>query len=191
MLFEIDFKNQEETKHKGMHNLSGVFLQEENQHEIDGIKFYCFSVIYPKKSRFYYVDNEEEYFNWLKQIRKAIGYANLTDIYDVKVYFMLNKEKLGNGKFGLVRLGIHKGTGRKVAIKIMSKKDMNNQDLELVKTEIEILKISQHPYIIRLYDIFENADFIYISKCMSHSSYGTLWWRRSIFIYRKERVSYA
>jgi|LauGreDrversion4_2_1035121.scaffolds.fasta_scaffold22969_7 hypothetical protein len=191
MFCEIDFKNQEETKHKGMHNLSGVFLQEENQHEIDGIKFYCFSVIYPKKSRFYYVDNEEEYFDWLKQIRKAIGYANLTDIYDVKVYFMLNKEKLGNGKFGLVRLGIHKATGRKVAIKIMSKKDMNNQDLELVKTEIEILKISQHPYIIRLYDIFENADFIYISKYVNHCSYGTLWWRRSIFIYRKERVSYA
>ena len=71
---------------------------------------------------------------------------------------------MGNGKFGLVRLGIHKATGRKVAIKIMSKKDMNNQDLELVKTEIEILKICQHPYIIRLYDIFENADFIYISK---------------------------
>ena len=45
----------------------------------------------------------------------------------------------------------------------MSKKDMNNQDLELVKTEIEILKIAQHPYIVRLYDIFENADFIYIS----------------------------
>ena len=64
----------------------------------------------------------------------------------------------------MVRLGIHKGTGRKVAIKIMSKKDMNNQDLELVKTEIEILKISQHPFIIRLYDIFENADFIYISN---------------------------
>jgi hypothetical protein len=191
MFCEIDFKNQEETKHKGMHNLSGVFLQEENQHEIDGIKFYCFSVIYPKKSRFYYVDNEQDYSNWLKQIRKAIGYANLTDIYDVKVYFNLKKEKLGNGKFGLVRLGIHKATGRKVAIKIMSKKDMNNQDLELVKTEIEILKISQHPYIIRLYDIFENADFIYISTNVSNFSYGTLWRRRSIFIYRKERVSDA
>ena len=88
---------------------------------------------------------------------------------------------MGNGKFGLVRLGIHKATGRKVAIKIMSKKDMNNQDLELVKTEIEILKICQHPYIIRLYDIFENAEFIYISKVlniilivMEHCSGGDL-----------------
>jgi len=44
----------------------------------------------------------------------------------------------------------------------MSKKDMTNQDLELVRTEIEILKICQHPNIIRIYDVFENVDFIYI-----------------------------
>jgi serine/threonine protein kinase len=63
-----------------------------------------------------------------------------------------------------VRLGYHKVSGRKVAVKIMSKKDMTLQDLELVKTEIEILKICQHPNIITLYDVFENLDFIYISN---------------------------
>jgi calcium-dependent protein kinase len=46
----------------------------------------------------------------------------------------------------------------------MCKKDMSSNDLELVKTEIEILKIGQHPNIIRLYDIFENAEYIYLSK---------------------------
>jgi len=46
----------------------------------------------------------------------------------------------------------------------MSKKEMTNADLELVKTEIDILKVCQHPNIIRLYDVFENVDFIYISK---------------------------
>ncbi len=64
----------------------------------------------------------------------------------------------------MVRLGIHKESSRKVAVKIMNKKDMTIQDLELVKTEIEILKVCQHPNIIRLYDVFENVDFIYISK---------------------------
>jgi len=44
----------------------------------------------------------------------------------------------------------------------MSKKDMTNQDLELVRTEIEILKICQHPNIIQLYDVFENLDYFYI-----------------------------
>jgi len=41
---------------------------------------------------------------------------------------------------------------------------MKSIDKELVQTEIEILKICQHPNIIRLYDIFENLDFIYIGK---------------------------
>jgi serine/threonine protein kinase len=96
----------------------------------------------------------------------------LNDIYEVR-------EKLGNGKFGLVRLGIHKQTGRKVAIKIMTKKDMDNKDLELVKTEIDILKICQHPNIIKLYDVFENVDYIYISNrllnlVMEHCSGGDL-----------------
>jgi serine/threonine protein kinase len=45
----------------------------------------------------------------------------------------------------------------------MNKKDMTNQDLELVRSEIEILKICQQPNIVRLYDVFENIDYIYIS----------------------------
>ena len=164
-----------------MHNLSGVHLQEENETKIDDIKFYCFSVVYPKKSRFYYVDNEVDRQNWVKVIRKVTGYSCLSDIYEVK-------EKLGNGKFGLVRLGIHKQTGRKVAIKIMNKKDMNNQDLELVKTEIDVLKIGQHPNIIRLYDVFENIEFIYISNSQFFISNGILFGRRFIFIYREKRI---
>ena len=71
---------------------------------------------------------------------------------------------MGKGKFGLIRLGIHKETGREVAIKIINKKEMSIQDLKLLKTEIEILKISQHPNIIRLYDVFDKINFMYISK---------------------------
>lgn len=143
--------------HKGMHNLSGVFVQEEPKLRYETIELLCFSVIYPKKSRYYYVDNIKDYNNWISSIKRAIGYSDLADLYDVK-------EKLGNGKFGLVRLGYHKITGRKVAVKIMSKKEMTTQDLELVKTEIEILKICQHPNIIQIYDVFENVEFIYISN---------------------------
>ena len=44
----------------------------------------------------------------------------------------------------------------------MSKKSMDTSDFELAKTEIDILKISQHPNIIKIYDVFETSDFIYI-----------------------------
>ena len=149
------FKNENKEIHKGMHNLSGVFIQEEPEKEINGKKCYCFSVTYPKKTRMYYVEDENEYKKWVQKLKIATGYTNLTDLYEIK-------EKLGRGKFGLIKLGINKKTGTKVAIKIMSKKDMTNQDLELARTETEILKICQHPNIIQLYDVFENVKYFYL-----------------------------
>ena len=149
------FKNDKDEIHKGMHNLSGVFLNEEPIKEINGKKFYSFSIQYPKKTRYYFVEKESEYKVWIEKLKVATGYTNLTDIYEIS-------SKIGNGKFGLIKLGINKKTGQKVAIKIMCKKDMSNQDLELMRTEIEILKICQHPNIIQLYDVFENTDYFYI-----------------------------
>jgi hypothetical protein len=149
------YKTSEDKVHKGMHNLSGVFLKEEPSKLIDGFTFRCFSVIYPKKVRKYYTDQVIEYNSWISALRKATEHQILSEIYELK-------DTIGKGKFGLVKLGIHKQTKRKVAIKIINKKCMTVQDSEMVKTEIEILKVCQHPNIIRLYDIFENVDYIYI-----------------------------
>lgn len=160
------FKSENDKTHKGMHNLSGLFLKEEPTLIISDKKFYSFSVVYPSKTRYYYVENENDFNIWFEKLKIATGYTNLTDIYEVK-------EKIGNGKFGLVKLGIHKQTGKKVAIKIISKKEMKNEDLELVRSEIEILKICQHPNIIALYDVFENIDYFYI--IMEYCSGGDLY----------------
>ena len=149
------YKDKNDVSHRGMHNLSGLFVKVEEAKTIDGKKYFCFSVVYPAKTRMYYCDDEKQFKDWIDNLKKATGYTNLLDIYEVK-------EKLGNGKFGLVKLGINKQTKEKVAIKIMNKKKMDTSDIELMRTEIEILKICQHPNIIRLYDIFENIDYIYI-----------------------------
>ena len=149
------YKDQKDLSHRGMHNLSGLFVQVEQAKVYEGKTYYAFSVLYPAKIRIYYCDDEKQYKLWIENLRKATGYTNLLDIYEVK-------QKLGNGKFGLVKLGINKQTKEKVAIKIMNKKKMDTSDIELMRTEIEILKICQHPNIIRLYDIFENIDYIYI-----------------------------
>ena len=39
---------------------------------------------------------------------------------------------------------------------------MEPKDLELARTEIEIMKFSKHPYIVKLNEVFENRTFIYI-----------------------------
>lgn len=139
-----------------MVNLISVFIRVDPEEQLDKKnKIYPFTLIFPNKERTYYLLSKDDREEWVSQIKTAIGYASLTDFYDVK-------EPIGKGKFGTVKLGLHKKTGKKVAIKVMKKKQMTLQDIELQKREIEILKICQHPSIIRLLDVFENQDYIYI-----------------------------
>ena len=149
------YKSKEHKKHKGMHNLSGVYIKDEGTVTINNKKLYCFNIIFPSKERKYYVSDEKEYIKWVESIRKVVHYSNLNDLYEVK-------GALGKGKFGLVKLGIHKESGREVAIKIINKKLVGPVDVQQVKSEIDILKIAKHPNIIKLYDVFENEKYIYI-----------------------------
>ena len=61
-----------------------------------------------------------------------------------------NIEKtIGQGTFGKVKLGIHKPTGEKVAVKILEKDKIENEsDLVRVQREIHILRKIRHPNII-------------------------------------------
>lgn len=159
------YSKKEDTSYKGMHNLSGIYINPTDPVLIEGKKYFSFSIIYPKKTRTYYLEKEDEFNEWIKKLHLAINYKSLLDQYEVQ-------NKLGKGKFGLVKLAKHKETGRLVAIKIMAKKNMNNQDLQLAKTEIDILKVAQHPNIIKLYDVYDTSDYIYI--VMEYCSGGDL-----------------
>ncbi len=55
-----------------------------------------------------------------------------------------------------------------MAIKILNKSKLSAEELMLAKREIEILKLCQHPNIIRLLDVFENPDHLYIVLELLH-----------------------
>lgn len=92
----------------------------------------------------------------MKAIRKAIGYSSFFNFYDIKVYL------IGKGSFAEVRTAEHKITKHKFAVKILKKSQMTEKQLEQARTEIETLRICQHQNIMRLYEVFENADNIYL-----------------------------
>lgn len=72
-------------------------------------------------------------------------------------------KKLGQGTFGLVRLGTHIQTGEKVAIKILEKnRILENSDKTRVEREIKILKSLHHKNIARLYSVIQTSTSIYL-----------------------------
>jgi len=159
------YKSDKKEELQGMHNLTGCFVKEKDVIEVEGNSLYGFSIVFSNKIRSYYCSSKKNLEDWISTLRAAIGYQHFSDFYEMK-------NDLGEGKFGLVKLGIHKKTGEKVAIKIIKKDAMDNKDLELVRSEIDIMKLCKHHNVVRLLDHFENSEFIFI--VMEYLSGGNL-----------------
>jgi len=80
---------------------------------------------------------------------------------------------IGEGEFGKVKLGIKINTQSAVAIKLIKKKSVYNQNkLTKLCQEISILEKVNHPYIIKTYEVIEDND--YIGIIMEYASGGEL-----------------
>ncbi|KAI4882060.1 hypothetical protein NFI96_028315 [Prochilodus magdalenae] len=69
---------------------------------------------------------------------------------------------LGKGNFAVVKLARHKVTKTQVAIKIIDKTRLDATDLEKLNREVKIMKLLNHPHIIKLYQVMETKDMLYI-----------------------------
>ncbi|KAK9397472.1 serine/threonine-protein kinase BRSK1 [Crotalus adamanteus] len=82
------------------------------------------------------------------------------------------EKTLGKGQTGLVKLGIHCITGQKVAIKIVNREKLSESVLMKVEREIAILKLIEHPHVLKLHDVYENKKYLYL--VLEHVSGGEL-----------------
>uniref|UniRef100_H3D8T0 non-specific serine/threonine protein kinase n=1 Tax=Tetraodon nigroviridis TaxID=99883 RepID=H3D8T0_TETNG len=69
---------------------------------------------------------------------------------------------LGKGNFAVVKLARHKVTKTQVAIKIIDKTRLSPSNLEKIYREVQIMKLLNHPHIIKLYQVMETKDMLYI-----------------------------
>ncbi|XP_074513576.1 serine/threonine-protein kinase BRSK2-like isoform X11 [Sebastes fasciatus] len=92
-------------------------------------------------------------------------YANYVGPYRLE-------KTLGKGQTGLVKLGIHCVTCQKVAIKIVNREKLSETVLMKVEREIAILKLIEHPHVLKLHDVYENKKYLYL--VLEHVSGGEL-----------------
>ncbi|XP_037824663.1 serine/threonine-protein kinase BRSK1 isoform X5 [Lucilia sericata] len=82
------------------------------------------------------------------------------------------EKTLGKGQTGLVKLGVHCVTGKKVAIKIINREKLSESVLMKVEREIAIMKLIDHPHVLGLSDVYENKKYLYL--ILEHVSGGEL-----------------
>ena len=102
--------------------------------------------------------------NIFKELSKNFDNFNLNKNFlknDISQYQI--KGRIGEGMFGKVKLGIHLLTREKVAIKIFDKgKIKNEKESDYINREISILKKLNHYNIIKLYNIIQEENFVYL-----------------------------
>uniref|UniRef100_A0A8C0XJR3 non-specific serine/threonine protein kinase n=1 Tax=Castor canadensis TaxID=51338 RepID=A0A8C0XJR3_CASCN len=77
--------------------------------------------------------------------------------------------KLGQGRYGQVRLAYHRLTGTDVVVKEL-KRGMYNF---LIASEVALMRVLEHPHVVRLFQVIEAGQHIYL--VMERASGGTLW----------------
>ena len=94
------------------------------------------------------------------------------------------KKTLGTGTFSVVKLGIHRITQKKVAIKILDKNKIESKDdLERIIREMQILTEMDHPNVIKVFKIYEEESNF--SIIMEYCEEGELF----NYIVKKQRLS--
>jgi serine/threonine protein kinase len=107
------------------------------------------------EKRVLYCKSEEERDRWVTNLQHAAHVVPIEDDY------VIGKE-LGRGRFSIVCECVHKMTGVHCAVKIIDKATIEPEEKGLLRTEIAVLKLVNHPNIIRMEGLYESKGHIYI-----------------------------
>lgn len=99
-------------------------------------------------------DNLNHYTDWYHALR----YASEKSIKD---YYAFVKT-LGKGHFSKVLLAKDRRTREKFAVKVIKKTPSDDRATTLMHRELEILRMVNHQNIVRLYDLFDTNDKLYV-----------------------------
>ncbi|EHA99388.1 Serine/threonine-protein kinase MARK1 [Heterocephalus glaber] len=80
------------------------------------------------------------------------------------------QKTIGKGNFAKVKLARHVLTGREVAVKIIDKTQLNPTSLQKLFREVRIMKILNHPNIVKLFEVIETEKTLYL--IMEYASGG-------------------
>jgi len=83
--------------------------------------------------------------------------ADISEIYQV-----FPDEVLGSGQFGIVYGGKHRKRGFDVAIKVVEKQRFQHTEENQLRYEVEILESLDNPGIVKLYNMFETPEQIFV-----------------------------
>ncbi|XP_061922019.1 serine/threonine-protein kinase MARK2 isoform X12 [Entelurus aequoreus] len=104
----------------------------------------------------------------MSRCRNSISTTTSDDQPHIGNYRLL--KTIGKGNFAKVKLARHVLTGKEVAVKIIDKTQLNSSSLQKLFREVRIMKMLNHPNIVKLFEVIETEKTLYL--VMEYASGG-------------------
>ena len=161
------YTKQSDLRPKGVIFLTGCIIEKAESREDELAGYYGFELIQMETSqskeelankndrRTLFCKSEKDRDEWVHMLQQAAHVVPITEEY------VIGKE-LGRGRFSTVHECVNKITHVHAAVKIINKSQIKSDEKVLLRTEIAVLKLMDHPHIIKMMNLYESKDNIYI-----------------------------
>ncbi|CAG9329411.1 unnamed protein product [Blepharisma stoltei] len=125
--------------------------------EVNGDKErFGFSVGHRGCSRDFYVENEEKLNEWLDVLLPTCIMTDFSNDFSIV-------KEIGSGSFGVVYLALSNNDSKPYAVKAINKNNFSTtSSLNSVADEIKIMRMLDHPNIVKLHYVYEDSSLIYL-----------------------------
>lgn len=143
---------------RGVVFLTGSFVEPTRDEDNERRGFWGFEIVRHNEAahrRRLYCHSKVERDSWVHELRRASEVVPIEDDFEIG-------QELGKGRFSRVCVCVNKHTLERKAVKIIEKATMDAEEKELLRAEIAIMKLVNHPNIIRMESLYESRTDIFI-----------------------------
>ena len=158
------YAHQKDIRPKGVIFLTGCLVDRYHDKDLElkgywGIELLhqdlCTGEHHRHDKRVLFTKSEEEREDWVTLLQHC------SQVVPIEEDYVIGKE-LGRGRFSTVRECVNKMTNVHCAVKVIDKASMEVEEKVLLRTEIAVLKLVDHPNIIKMEGLYESRSHIYI-----------------------------
>lgn len=99
--------------------------------------------------------SEEEREEWRQRLVQAAKTRKVEEYYEFK-------EKLGTGKFSEVYMAVEMSSNLQWAVKVVEKKRLSEQEREMLRSEVAIMRLLNHNNVVQMKEVFEDKQKMYL-----------------------------
>jgi len=103
----------------------------------------------------FYAGSEGDRDDWVWRLKQVCKSRTITDFY------ILN-DRIGSGRYSNVFSSTEIATGYTWAIKAIDKSRLDDNEREMLRSEIAIMRVLNSPFVVQMKELFEEKDHLYL-----------------------------